>query len=74
MKKFAFIFVAAIAASFAVSMSSCGAAATTDSDSLMNEAVEAVEEVAEEAVEAVEAEAEEVVEEAAEAAVEAVQE
>lgn len=31
MKKFAFIFVAAIAASFAVSMSSCGETKATDS-------------------------------------------
>ncbi len=46
MKKFAFIFVAAIAASFAVSMSSCTKAAA-DSDSVCCDSVceEVVEEV-----------------------------
>lgn len=47
MKKFAFIFVAAIAASFAVSMSSCTKAAA-DSDSVCCDSIcEAVEEVVE---------------------------
>lgn len=50
MKKFAFIFVAAIAASFAVSMSSCTKAAQ-DSDSVCCDSI--CEEVVEEVVEVV---------------------
>lgn len=53
MKKFAFIFVAAIAASFAVSMSSC-TKATTDSDSVCCDSVcEEVAEVVDSAAEVV---------------------
>lgn len=59
MKKFAFIFVAAIAASFAVSMSSCTKAAA-DSDSVCCDSA-CVEEPVEEVVDTVDSIAAEVV-------------